>query len=905
MKKHKQAKNFIYKSYNFQPKNGKIIFKYEIEFKNEKNIEFIDEIILPKKKYAIKIDQKDKNLDTLLNSMHIILGISYYKLFIPPKVKLNKPITKKQADFFNTIYHKGLGEFCYKNKIDPKRIAKFSFEEQKDTCHPALDAGSRNLLKYWIPRQAPCLPCLPDRQAAGRRDDNKTHFTGSPFKMPQCNKIISPTLSKGIKNKILLGIAGGKDSIIAGELLKQQGENITGFIMDTHNNMQIPKKIAKIMGVKTFIIKHSLDKKIYNNDKSYKGHVPFSAMLAFIGTLTAYLYGYSYVAMANEYSANFGNIKYKGLEVNHQWSKTSEFEGMMQNYVHKYISQDITYFSALRPFYEIRVVEMFSKYKKYFKYFTSCNENFKLKKTLNDSLWCGKCPKCVFVFTLLSVFITKAELDSIFKKNLFEDKKLLPIFKDLLGLGKLKPFDCVGTFEEMRHAFLMASKKYKDTFIIKKLLKKVSVYNKKSSETEILKTQIAPHLPEQFKFFAVKNVLILGYGVEGKATEKYLKFKYKNKIKVVIADKKNDVNYLEKQQNFDLVIKTPGIPKKLAIRPYTTATNIFFSEIKKKDITTIGITGSKGKSTTASLIYSILKEAGKNVKLIGNIGEPMLKTITKKIKKNYIFVLELSSYQLDDIKFSPDIAVILNLFPDHMPYHGRINDYYLAKKNIINFQKKNKIFIYNSKNKLLKQWAKESKSTTISFNTLGVSLLKHTNLIGEHNKENIKAAITAVKSFNINDNIIKKAIKKFNSLPHRIEFIERFKDISFYNDSISTAPESAIAGIKALENIGTIILGGEDRGYNFKELEKIIKKYKIKNIVLFPDTGKRILKSKKGLNILETSSMEKAVKFAYANTPKNSICLLSPASPSHNLWENFKERGDEYVKWVKKYSNLE
>jgi len=886
----KNAKKITYKSYKFEPQKGKIIFTYEIEFDNGKIIEFTDEIILPNKDYTTAIQRNDKKLDALLNSLHIMLGISYYKLFIPPKVKLNHTITEEQADFFNTVYRKGLGEFCYRNKINPKRIVKFS-----SRISPASVGNLRHSEE----------------------------------------KITSPHSGKVVTNRILLGIAGGKDSIVAGELLKRQGEDITGFILDTHNNMQIPEKIAKIMGLKTLVIQHKLDAKIYNIPESFKGHIPFSAMLAFLGTLTAYLYGYSYVAMANEYSANFGNIKYKTNEIyptpfgqnsvnqmgqildntknklpgrcgiNHQWSKTSEFEGMMQNYAHKYISQDITYFSALRPFYEIRAVEIFSRYKKYFPYFTSCNENFKLKSELEGGragLWCGKCPKCVFVFTLLSVFITTKELISIFKKFFFEDKKLLPVFKDLLGLGQLKPFDCVGTFEEMRAAFLMASKKYKNTVIIKALSNKVAAIDNNrdsSSKLKVFKTQTAPYLPERFKFLGVKNILILGYGIEGKATHQYLMSKYGNKIKIAIADQKNDKNYLEKQENFDLIIKTPGIPKKLIRRPYTTATNIFFSEIADKNIITIGITGSKGKSTTASLIYSILKEAGKTVKLVGNIGSSMLNSITKSIKKDSIFVLELSSYQLDDIKFSPNIAVILNLFPDHMPYHGGIEQYYSAKKNIINFQKENDIFIYNFKNKLFKKWAKDAYSATLPFNSIKNSFLETKNLIGEHNKENIKAAVTVVKLFDIKDNIIRKAIKKFNSLPHRLEFAGNFKGIKFYNDSISTAPESAIAGIEALKDIGTIILGGEDRGYDFTELEKIIKKYKINNIVLFPDTGKRILKSKKGFNILETSSMEKAVQFAYANTPKNSICLLSPASPSHNLWKNFEERGDEYVRWVK------
>ncbi|OGF21453.1 hypothetical protein A2Y83_01255, partial [Candidatus Falkowbacteria bacterium RBG_13_39_14] len=508
-----KATIFTYKSYKFEPEKKKIIFKYEIEFEDGRSMEFIDKVVLPKDEASAKGKllhcYNNAEVDNLLHSLHIILGISYYKLFVPPKVRLSNPLSRNQAEFFNTVYKKGLGEFCYRNKIDPKRIAKFPFTVKRGLT--------------------------PFKGVRPQRDNSA--------------------------NKILLGIAGGKDSIVAGELLKQQGEDITGFVVDTHDNMRIPEKIAEIMGVKILKIKHELDEKIYKPmEDAYKGHIPFSAVVGFLGTLIAYLYGYSYVAVGNEHSANFGNITYKGEEVNpapfgqnnlaiswfskskenisrkdgfqifrkdklpercgvnHQWSKTSEFEGMMQEYVHKYISSNITYFSAVRPFYEIRVVEMFSKYKKYFPYFTSCNESFKknsslfqredrrdfsmiIPRSINKTafpspthrkippfdcrsgqalspplqkgetrLWCGQCPKCAFVFTMLAAFLTKKELLAIFRKNLFEDKKLLPVFNDLLGFGKVKPFDCVGTFEEMRAAFLMAGKKYRDTAMMKEFL---------------------------------------------------------------------------------------------------------------------------------------------------------------------------------------------------------------------------------------------------------------------------------------------------------------------------------------------------------------------------------------------------------------------------------------------------
>ncbi len=338
------------------------------------------------------------------------------------------------------------------------------------------------------------------------------------------------------------------------------------------------------------------------------------------------------------------------------------------------------------------------------------------------------------------------------------------MFNDLLGFGKLKPFDCVGTFEEMRVAFYMASKKYKNSAAIMKFMPKAQKNISEKMIKEVFKTNPASCLPARFKFSGINNALILGYGREGKATERYLKNKYPN-IKLEITDKDMDKNYLEKQNNYDLVIKTPGISKKKVFCPYTTATNIFFSEIDKlnragKKIITIGVTGSKGKSTTASLIYAILKEAGKNVQLVGNIGNPMLNSLMKPILDTEIFVIELSSYQLDDISFSPHISVVLNLFPEHMNYHGCIKEYYSAKKNIINFQNEQNFFVFNPKDMGLQGWAKESKAKNISFIEKINIDNKDILLIGEHNIENIKAAITAVKLLKISDKNIKRAIKK-------------------------------------------------------------------------------------------------------------------------------------------------
>jgi UDP-N-acetylmuramoylalanine--D-glutamate ligase len=165
--------------------------------------------------------------------------------------------------------------------------------------------------------------------------------------------------------------------------------------------------------------------------------------------------------------------------------------------------------------------------------------------------------------------------------------------------------------------------------------------------------------------------------------------------------------------------------------------------------------------------------------------------------------------------------------------------------------------------------------------------------------QNVQAAILVARELGISDTVIKQALRTFKPLSHRLEFVGTYKGIEFYDDAISTTPESTIAALQTITNVDTIFLGGEDRGYDFKNLEKVLRKSKIRNIVLFPDTGKRILSSTKGFNSIYTKSMKEAVEFAFTHTKPGKSCLLSTASPSYSVWKNFEEKGDIFKKLVK------
>lgn len=399
-----------------------------------------------------------------------------------------------------------------------------------------------------------------------------------------------------------------------------------------------------------------------------------------------------------------------------------------------------------------------------------------------------------------------------------------------------------------------------------------------------------------------KRILLLGYGVEGKATEAFLRANLPG-VHIDTADKKDGPTYLNRQERYDLVIKTPGIPKRLVRVSYTTATNIFFANVKGQ---TIGITGSKGKSTTASLIYEIIRRERKSVHLVGNIGTPLLTALMSARGKETIYVCELSSYQLDDFRHSPHIAVMTNFFAEHMDYHGSVNAYWRAKTNIVAFQGAHDFFVYNPAVPKLRTLASRVRSRAIPFIDRLPFPRRDTPLLGAHNYDNVRAAVTVGGIVGVSVSAMQQAVKAFKPLPHRLEKVGAYKGITFYDDAIATTPQATLAALKSLPHIGTIFFGGQDRGYDFRPLVNEVLDRKIPNVVLFPDSGEAVYalfqRSGKPLpRLLKTKLMKEAVQFAFGNTPTGTVCLLSCASPSYSLWKNFEEKGNQFQHFVKLY----
>ncbi|NMB40004.1 MAG: UDP-N-acetylmuramoyl-L-alanine--D-glutamate ligase [Parcubacteria group bacterium] len=399
-----------------------------------------------------------------------------------------------------------------------------------------------------------------------------------------------------------------------------------------------------------------------------------------------------------------------------------------------------------------------------------------------------------------------------------------------------------------------------------------------------------------------KKVLILGIGREGLDTLKYLKEVFPKKI-FAIADQKEELDsktkkaiegmdvflgkdYLKNVKDFDVIIKSPGIPFFKYKDKLTSQTELFFDNCPGE---IIGVTGTKGKSTVASLIHSILKGSY----LVGNIETPSLSFLSKA-KKDDIFVYELSSHQLMNLKKSPHIAVFLNIYPEHLDYYKNFEEYFSAKKNIYKYQSESDYLIFNPEI----EPKTKAKKIKIDVNDFAQFLKNNQQFLEITHIDNLIAVLNVAKLFNVPEKDIIKSLNKYKRLPHRLEFVGEFKGIRFYDDSIATIPEAVVYALDSLgDDVETIILGGLDRGIKYDKLVKRIKKSNIKTIIAFPDSGEKIVRNIRS-RIYKVDNMKDAVDLAYKHTSKGKICLMSPASPSFNLFKDYKERGDLFKKYI-------
>jgi len=387
--------SFVFDSYSVDETGRVLLFRFR---SNENRYE--ERINLPQ-----PIEKKnDTLLNAILFNLHLALGISYWKATCSKKIEINSgSLSEEQSLFWNTIYTKGLGEFYFKNQIDFRDLVHFPYSKNASF---------------------------------------------------QSQKIVT-------SEKLLVGIGGGKDSVVVWELLKSQKKELNGLLIKTQHAYQAIDELVEKMGMPVITVDRFIDGAFISEAKNhrYNGHVPISMIYAWIGVLTSYLYGYSAFVVANEKSADQGNTELFGMKINHQWSKTKEFEDLFRTYLHSSISENLDYYSPIRHLTELQIVAECIKYPEYLPYITSCNRNFSITNQLQNKKWCGECPKCAFAFIMFAAHLPKERVVALFGKNMIEDESLRGTFMDMQGRGGLKPFECVGTFEEVREAVRMIEKK--------------------------------------------------------------------------------------------------------------------------------------------------------------------------------------------------------------------------------------------------------------------------------------------------------------------------------------------------------------------------------------------------------------------------------------------------------------
>lgn len=419
------------------------------------------------------------------------------------------------------------------------------------------------------------------------------------------------------------------------------------------------------------------------------------------------------------------------------------------------------------------------------------------------------------------------------------------------------------------------------------------------------------------------KVAIAGYGVEGRVNYHYFAALGHD---VTILDEREKVDDLptnvsvvlgesafQNLEAFDIVVRTPSLePSKLAsAKKIWSGTNEFF---EKCSAPIIGVTGSKGKGTTASLVASILRATDKTVHLVGNIGVPALEVLGD-VRANDVVVYELSSFQLWDIEKSPHVGVVLMIEPDHLDVHKDFQEYVEAKGNITRYQTEEDIVVYNDANEVSRMIGKGSLALKIPFQSesyahvandyfwygeqkiCSVSALK---LPGIFNQDNACAAIDAVWEYTQDNEAIEKGLAAFTGLPHRLKLVREIEGVKYYDDSIATTPGSAIAAIQAFEAPKVIILGGSSKGSQYNDLARVVSEGTIRQVILIGDEASKIAAALDAYHVSYVNlGTQLTMKYIVAEAKRCAMAgdavLLSPACASFDMFKGYGDRGDQFV----------
>lgn len=427
------------------------------------------------------------------------------------------------------------------------------------------------------------------------------------------------------------------------------------------------------------------------------------------------------------------------------------------------------------------------------------------------------------------------------------------------------------------------------------------------------------------------KIAILGFGLQGRSAYEY----WINGNEITICDENSNLvtpedtqsklgpSYLHGLEHFDLIVRSPSVhPNDIAARnspeileKVTTVTNEFFKVCPSKNI--IGVTGTKGKGTTSSLIAKMLEADGKRVHLGGNIGTPPLDMLKVGIQPGDWVVLELANFQLIDLKYAPRIAVCLMVVPEHLDWHSDSDEYFAAKSQLFRYQKADDYAIYYAKNEVSEKIASASGGQKVPYmKEPGASVddgnivisgqaicpVSELKLLGQHNWQNACAAVTAVWQITQNADVMRSVLTTFSGLEHRLEFVRELDKVRYYNDSFGTTPETAMVAIQAFGQPKVVILGGSDKGADYSQLAKVVADGHVRKAVLVGEQAERIEKALAAAGFTDVTpggqTIDDIIAIARNEARPGDVVLLSPACASFDMFKNYKDRGEQFKKIV-------
>lgn len=807
-------------------------------------------------------------LDNLVFHLGLAEIPSYWKATCSPRVEVRAgALTASQVDFWTRVLTEGMGEFHYKNQT------------------PFTDPG----------------------------------FVTLTADGPGGHAVSADRLARGH----VIPIGGGKDSLVTLDLLGRRTEEITTLAVNPPASTEAAIRAAEVPGRVT--VDRRLDPRLLQlNEAGFlNGHTPFGAVIAFASALAAVLLGQRYIALSNESSSDHATLLYRGRVINHQYGKSAAFEAALHRYLAGHVARDLHYFSLLRPFNEIQIAQRFSALTAFHPVVRSCNRG---RRT--DS-WCGACSKCLSTFVILAPFLDRADLLGIFGKDLLADPACQAILPSLLSEdGAERPFECVAAPAEIRAALSLARGERVQEATVAVLthrgVKDLVPEDLYAVADAAMRPRVGPLLDRA-------AVGVVGLGLEGTSTCRYLVERVDPLDLTVIDDNpaaagrlpaapraSQRVRFLSGAEaaratpDLDIVFKAPGVPpdhpavRAVHGRPVidTSNTDLFFERRKG---TIIGVTGTKGKSTTTSLIAHVLCAAGEDARLMGNIGSPCLDG-----EPGGVSCVELSSFQLEGMRASPGIAVVLGVFGDHLDRYGDMESYVAAKAAITRYQSRGDVVLYNAECPRATAIAALSPGRRVPFRRDRPALLGDGPgpLLGAFNNLNLWPAILIGRMFGTGDADLAASIRAFRPLPGRLETVADRDGVRFVCDIRSTAPEVTAAALSALgeggDRVEFLLLGGVDRGQDYRTLLPALARSTVRHILLFPPTGARVREAIEGsamadrFTFFEPGSMEEAIRYVYRRAPADrSVCLMSTGAPSNGgLFKGPEDKARQFEHWA-------